>query len=452
MSEQNSPTKKQSDDLLLRHLDITRPEQVSARIEGMEPAALAQLLSTLPLRERERLWVLIPEELQSKVLRLVQQEVRTSLLHTMQPGKVAKVASKLDGDDAADLLQELPEDLADTVLSAMDEQHRRRLGSLLSYPPDSAGGLMDTRIVPLRSEINLRVVQEYLLRLGDLPSGTDRLMVVNRADYFLGTLELSKILTLPSTIRVSDCMDTETKAFNAGMPASEVARRFAQQDLVSAPVVDQSGRLVGRITVDDVLDLIQEQADQRLLKMAGLRRGEDIFSSVLHNAKRRMLWLGLNLLTAFLASWVIGRFEDTIQQLVALAVLMPVVASMGGIAGSQTLAIVIRTLAVGQLGYTHAIQLVRNELLVGLLNGMLWAVLVAVIAGLWFQHYWLGVIFGIAMLVNLSVAALSGTIIPLLLHRMGIDPALAGGVILTTVTDVIGFMTFLGLGSIFLVG
>jgi magnesium transporter len=368
----------------------------------------------------------------------------------MHPKEVAEATKDLDTDDAADILQDLPEDVVASVLDSMDAQNRERVASILSYPEDDAGGLMNIDVVPIRADVSLDVVSRYLRQLGELPEQTDNLMVVDRENLYLGVLPLADILTKKPDTSVGENMIKET-GITADTPAQEVARIFEQRDWFSAGVVDEQGTLLGRITVDDVVDVIQDEAEQTVRSMAGLG-DDDMFAPVLTSAKRRSVWLGINLLTAFLASWVIGRFSGTIEQLVALAVLMPIVASMGGVAGSQTLTIAIRGIALGQISKSNSRTLLIKEIAVGIFNGFIWAVVVAVIAGMWFDNTSLGLIIGLAMIINLVIAAFAGALIPMTLKRFGVDPAIAGGVLLTTVTDVVGFMTFLGLATLFLVG
>lgn len=435
------------------HLALERGEDGRAvdLLFGLSSAEVASLLEGLPGPERGRLWRKIPEKSHGAILADLADPVRSSLLRRMAPEKVAEATKSLDIDDAVDILQDLPgPEEIEHVLRSMDVQNRRRLSSMLSYEEDQAGGLMDTDVVPVRAEVTLDVVARYLRSLGSLPEGTDSLMVVDREGHFLGTLSLRRVLTGDAQLTVGECMHSRHEAIPATLPAAEVSNLFAREDLVSAPVVDDQGRLLGRITVDDVVDVIRDQAERRMLHMVGLMQEEDTFSPVWGSAGRRAVWLGINLVTAFLAAWVIGHFEGTIRQVVALAILMPVVASMGGIAGSQTLTIVVRGLALGQLARANVKPLFLKELAIGTLNGLGWAAVVAVVGATWFDSPWLGAVFGAAMLVNLVVAALAGVGIPLGLRAMGIDPALAGGVLLTTVTDVIGFVSFLGLGALIL--
>ncbi len=424
-------------------------DQVRDLLAEMHPSEIADFLESLPGKARETIWGLINLDMSGDVLSHLQDAVRTELLEQMHPQEVAAATRDLDGDDIADIIQDLPEDVQDSVLLSMDEQNRQRLASLLSYPEDSAGGLMNTDVIPVRADVTLDVVIRYLRRVENVPEKTDTLMVVDRESKYLGTLSVIHLLIGDPTNSVGELMK-EGVGITADMPANEVAKVFEQRDLLSAAVVSADGMLLGRITVDDVVDVIQGEAEQTVRSMAGLG-DDDMFAPIFTSAKRRAVWLGINLATAFLGAWVIGRFEDTIQQLVALAVLMPVVAGMGGVAGSQTLTIATRGIALGQLGRGNTKALMYKEVAVGLINGITWALIVSLVVIFWFDDVSLGLVIGTAMIVNLVVAALAGATIPLGLKRYGIDPAIAGGVLLTTVTDVVGFMTFLGLATLFLV-
>ena len=354
----------------------------------------------------------------------------------------------LEFDDLADLLQELPEQVTQQVLAELDEQNRERLQAILSYPEDTAGGLMNTDVITVRPEITLGVVQRFLRFRGDIPDTTDNLLVVNRKNQFIGILPLTRILTFDNGTTVREAMITDIEPIPADMSDTEVAKIFERHDLVSSPVVDGEGVLVGRITIDDVVDVILEEADHSLLSMAGLDEDEDTFGSVFHTLRHRAVWLGINLLTALAASAVIALFQNTIDKVVALAVLMPIVASMGGIAGSQTLTLVIRAMALGQVKADNSRYLLMKELSVGALNGLIWASLIGVAAGLWFDDVRIGAVLAAAMVINLVIAGGAGAMLPMLLKRAGIDPALAGGVVLTTITDVVGFFAFLGLATV----
>lgn len=424
--------------------------KVRRLVHNLHPAEIGDLLESLPQEPRVILWELVDPEDRGEVLLHVNDEVRSGLIKEMEPGELVAMTEGLDTDDLADLLADLPGTVIQEVLRAMDMQNRHRLEAVLSYPEDTAGGLMNIDTITVRADVSLDVVLRYLRLRGTIPDLTDSLMVVNRYDKYLGLLPLTTLLTNDPEMTVAEVMDREIEGISAGLADTEVAKLFQDRDLISAPVVDDSGKLLGRITIDDVVDVIRDEADHSLLSMAGLDEEDDIFAPVVPSATRRALWLGINLVTAFLASWVIGLFEGTLEKVVALAVLMPIVASMGGIAGSQTLTLVIRGLALGKVGRSNARWLMLKELAVGSLNGVLWAVVVAVIATAWFQSTDIGLIIGAAIVVNLICAALAGFSIPILLQRFGIDPALAGSVLLTTVTDVVGFMAFLGLGSLFL--
>jgi magnesium transporter len=442
-------TDPEINELIIQALEDGDLERARSQLKALHPSEIADVLESLPGKERESIWDLLEPGSEGDVLSHAQDAVRAGLLENMEPEQVAEATQDLESDDAADILQDLPEDIADTVLQSMDSQNRERLASILSYEEDTAGGLMNIDVVPVRADVSLEVVARYLKKLGALPDQTDMLMVVDRSNGYLGVLRLSDILTQKPELQVSDVM-IKDDGILASTPDDDVARLFEQRDLISAAVIDQNNILLGRITVDDVVDVIQENAEEAVLNMAGLGE-DDMFAPVFSSTRRRAIWLGINLFTAFLASWVIGRYEDTIQQLVALAVLMPIVASMGGIAGCQTLTLSVRGLAMGHISKKNSRALLRKEVSVGLLNGFIFAVIVAVLASLWFDNISLGIIIGAAMLINLIIAAFVGVFIPVTLNRLGIDPAIAGGVLLTTVTDVIGFVTFLGLATLFLV-
>jgi magnesium transporter len=425
--------------------------EASTLLQSLAPAEIAHLLESLPATQRELLWNLVDEERDGEILLLVTDEVRASLIRQMQPGELAAATENLDLDDLADLVQQMPSTVTSEVIDALDDQRRKRLETVLSFPEDTAGGLMNTDTVTVRPEVSLDVVLRYLRRLGEsVPRDTDKLFVVNRDDAYLGILQLSQLVTREPDDTVAEAMSLNMTPITAATPASEVARRFEAHDMLSAPVVGEDGKLLGRITIDDVVDIIREEGEHQFMGRAGLSEEEDMFAPVLTSTRRRALWLGINLATALLASWVIGQFEDTLAQVVALAVLMPIVASMGGIAGSQTLTLAIRGIALGQLGDQNARALLFKELAVATINSLIWAAVVAVIAGVWFSSAEIAALIAAALVINMLFAAIAGTLLPLLLERIGIDPALAGSVLLTTVTDVVGFLAFLGLGTLFL--
>ena len=448
LTEQN--TTQQRLETLNTALHSGTAEQVRQLLAGLHPAEIGDLLESLPHGPREILWELVDADDQGEALVAVNEEVRAGLIEGMETSKLVAIAGGLDTDDLADVLQDMPGAVIHELLRSMDKQNRHRLEAVLSFPEDSAGGLMDLDIVTVRGNVSLDVVLRYLRLRGEIPDLTDSLMVVDRFDHYQGVLPLATLLTSDPDSAVSAVMDHDVEGIQANMQDADVARLFEDRDLVSAPVIDENGKLLGRITIDDVVDVIRDEADRSLMSMAGLDEDDDIFAPATTSAQRRAVWLGINLGTAFLASWVIGLYEATLQQVVALAVLMPIVASMGGIAGSQTLTIMIRGLALGQVCPTNARTLMIKEVLVSIMNVLMWAIVVALIASVWFQNIKIGAIIAAALVINLICAAVAGFSIPLALKRVGVDPALAGTVLLTTVTDVVGFMAFLGLGTWYL--
>ena len=437
-------------ELVTQALDSGDAGEVRELLDTLHSGEIADLIESVPHGPREQLWELVDPEDHGETLVQVNDEVRAGLIDEMESDALVAATEGLDADDLADLIKDLPGGVIQEVLGAMDQQNRDRLISVLHYPEDSAGGLMNVDVVTVRADVTLDAVLRYLRLHIDIPETTDSLFVVDRDDMFKGVLPLRVLLTNDPDLTVAEVMDTDVAAIPAAMPDAEVAKMFETHDLVSAPVLNEDGKLIGRITIDDVVDVIREDADHSLLSLAGLDEEDDTFAPVIKSARRRAVWLGINLCTAFLASWVIGLFQATIEQVVALAVLMPIVASMGGIAGSQTLIIVIRGLALGQIGVSNARWLMYKEIAVSALNGLAWALVVAVISAVWFRNANIGYIIGAALMINLLCAAIAGMSIPFLLTRMKIDPAHAGTVILTTVTDVVGFMVFLGLGTLFL--
>jgi len=416
--------------------------------KGLAPSDIAHLIESTPPRERAVIWRLIEPDLRGEVLQYLSEDIQAYFLSKLNTQEVVSVTEDLDTDDVADILQRLPDTVIQEVLESMDTQDRLRVEAVLSYPEDTAGGLMNTDTITIRPDITIDVVLRYLRRHRSLPEMTDSLLVVSRKDELIGILPITKMLVSNPNATVREVMETDMTHIDVTMSDTEVAKLFERQDLVSAPVVNVDGYLLGRITIDDVVDVIREDAEHSLMSMAGLDEEEDTFAPVKQTAKRRAVWLGINLLTAFIAAGVIGMFENTIQQVVALAVLMPIVASMGGIAGSQTLTLVIRAMAVGQISRTNLSWLMNREFIVSVINGLLWAVVVASASILWFQDIIIGAVIAAAMLINLVVAAIVGTALPIFLKARNIDPALAGGVILTTITDVVGFVSFLGLATL----
>lgn len=450
MPSQFSPTNTQ--DKLHNANEVIESGSVQqiARVvnKGLNASDIAHLIESSPPRERALIWRLLKDDLKGEVLQDLGEDVQAHFLSKLNAQEVVNFTEDLDTDDLADILQQLPETISAEVLDSMDTQDRHRVEKVLSYDEDTAGGLMNTDTVTIRADIAIDVVMRYLRRHRSLPEMTDKLLVVSRKNELVGTLPINKLLVSSQSATVREVMETDTITIDVNLKDSDVANLFERRDLVSAPVINEAGILLGRITIDDVVDVIREDADHSLMSMAGLDEEEDTFAPVSLTAKRRAVWLGINLITAFIASSVIGVFKDTIEQVVALAVLMPIVASMGGVAGSQTLTLVIRAMAVGQISRSNLSWLLNREFLVALINGMLWALVVAVAAVIWFNDLTIGLVIAAAMIINLVVAAISGTALPIYLKSRNIDPALAGSVILTTITDVVGFLSFLGLATL----
>ncbi len=419
-------------------------------VRTLYPAEAAHILEALDPELRARLWAVIPPSVIGEVLVALNVEVASSLLKITDRKDLIAATESLGAEGMVDLLHVLPEPLLSQVMESIGVHNRNRFEKALGYDEHTAGAVMSDDVLAIRADVTLDVVIRYLRLRGNMPTASDSLVVVDRNDHYQGLLPLNQLLTHDPHTKVEAVMDARAAGIAYRMSSRDVASLFERRKLLSAAVLADDGRVLGRITIDDVVGLIRDEANHSLMSMAGLSEEQDMFAPVFSSAKRRALWLGVNLLTAFLAASVIDLFENAIQQIVALAVLMPIVASMGGIAGSQTLTLVVRGLALRQVSSKNAVSLLFKEVSVGLLNGMVWAVVVAVVAGLWFHNSHIGILLGVAMLINLVCAALSGVLIPVLLDKIGVDPALAGGVLLTTVTDVVGFMTFLGLATLFL--
>ncbi|MFO7286089.1 MAG: magnesium transporter [Gammaproteobacteria bacterium] len=428
-------------------LDTGALREVRTMLAALTPGEIAELLESLPLPQRLIAWQLVDPDDDGDVLVELNEEVRSSLIREMNIEELVAAAATLDVDDLADLVAELPEALKQQIVRSLETSDRLRLQAVLSYHEDSAGGLMNTDTVTVRNDVTVEVVLRYLRMRRELPPGTDALFVVDRGGRYQGVLYLTKLLTAEPERRVAELMNADVPAIDADTPAAEVARMFQNFDFVSAPVTDANGKLIGRITVDDVLDVVRAEAGRSVLSLAGLDQDDDMFAPVARSASRRAVWLGVNVATAFLAAWVAGLFEATLEEVVMLAVLMPIVPSMGGVAGTQTMVLIIRALALGQIDKSNARWLLRRELGVALLNGLWWAVFVGLLAGLWFDTWMISVVIAAALVINLLCGAATGFGIPLLLRAIGIDPAIAGGVMLIMMTDVIGLVAFLGLGT-----
>ena len=412
---------------------------------------MADLIESSPPKARAMLWNLIDVDHRGEILDALSDEIANQFAQEMEPEQLADALSGLDTDDLADILGDLPDQLSDRVLRSMDAQDQLRVKQALSYPEDQAGGLMNTDTVTVRPDVSVDVVLRYLRMRGELPDNTNNLYVVNRDDVLLGVVAIQNLVTSSPDDLIIEVMEERADRISVDTPDNEVAQIFEKYDLLSAPVVNTEGKLLGRITIDDVVDVIIEEAENSMMNLGRLNEDEDAFAPILVSTKRRALWLGINLITALIAATVSNYFEGVLEKLATIAILMTIVPSMGGIAGTQTLTLMIRAIAMGQIGESNTRWLIFKELSVGVLNGMMWAIVIAALVGFWKQDVQLGLIIAFAMMVNLTAAGLAGVGIPLILKRFNIDPALAGGVILTTVTDVVGLIAFLGLATFLLV-
>jgi len=424
--------------------------ELQRKLDELHPADVAYILEALPLDERQIVWDLVKAERDGEILVEVSDSVRESLIQSMDKAELLAAAESLDTDEIADIAPDLPRDVIQELLTTLDVQKRTLLQSALAYPEDTVGALMDFEMVTIRADVTLEVALRYLRRLGELPDQLDKLFVVDRDDAIIGVLPLKRLLTTDPEASVAAVMVEDFVKFHPEDEAHEAAQAFERYDLVMAPVVDAAGRLIGRLTVDAVVDYIRESADADMLSMAGLKEEEDLFSSVWRSAKNRWTWLAVNLVTAFIASRVIGAFEGSIEKLAALAALMPIIAGIGGNSGNQTIALIIRALALGQITHANARRLVVKELGIALLNGLVWGSAVGAFAWLLYDNTALGGVMALAMLLNLLVAALAGIFIPMTLEKMKRDPAIGSSVLLTFTTDSMGFFIFLGLATVLL--
>lgn len=424
--------------------------QARRQLHNLPAWDVALLLESSPPKSRAIIWQLVDADEHGDILEELSEEVQKSVIRQMAPEKLAAATEGMDTDDLAYVLRGLPEQVYQEVLKSMDEQDRHRAEQALSYAEETAGSMMNTDTITLRPDVTIDVVLRYLRLKGELPEATDKLYVVDRDDKFIGEIGISRLLTVDPSKLVSDVMAPDVQGIPVGMDEVEVAKLFERQDWISAPVIDDDNRLLGRITIDDVVDIIREDAQHSMLSMAGLDDDEDTFAPVLKSTRRRSVWLGVNLVTALLAAAVSSMFEDILAQMAILAILNTIVPSMGGIAGSQTLTLVIRGMALGHVGASNQRWLIGKELAIGALNGVIWAVIIAGVVAIWKQDLMIGGIIAFAMTANLLAAGLAGVTVPLILKRFNIDPALAGGVILTTVTDVVGIFAFLGTATLML--
>ena len=443
---------------LISDLERDQITSIQQTLTSLHPSEIARLLESLTPGKRKIIWQLVDQDDEGDVLKELVEDVRQNLIGEMDATELIAATQDMELDDLADLLVDLPETVTEQVITALDRQDQIRLESVMSYDEDTAGGLTNPRIISVRRGITIEVLMRYLKRLNKLPEHTNYIYIVNRNDEYLGALKLVDLFLEDKNKPIETIMDESVKAMLADVDVKQVAIDFQNLDLISMPVIDEKNRLLGQITVDDVVDVIQDQVNSEIFNMAGLDDEDDIFAPVILSTKRRAVWLGMNLITAFVVAGAIGLFQEILQQIVILAVLMPIVASMGGVAGNQTLILVIRGIAMGKIQRSNARKLLVKEGSVALLNGFIWSIVVSVLTVVLFldadfQNYWkIGIIVGAAMLLNIFASAIAGVAIPFLLKKMGIDPALAGGVLMITLTDVLGFVTFLGLATLFLLG
>jgi len=437
-------------DTIIPALKAGENDAVIAELMVLQPGEIAALLEALSPVLRQALWEIIPTEIEGDILTHLREQVRASIINKMDDEAMIAAANVMHADELAHVIEELPDKLTETIIESLDKDHRQRLEVSMAYDEHTAGRIMGTDVISVRTDITLATVLRYLRRHPKLPPHTDNLMVTDEVGRYLGTISIADAVTGRPTATVGETMNDLGDSVTTNATEQQVAQLFERRDLISLAVIDEQGILKGRITVDEALYIIRAQADHALLARAGLKEEEDLFAPILPSAQRRGLWLGINLITVFMAAWVIGRFEEALDKIVALAVLMPIVASMGGIAGSQTLTLTIRGLSLGHVTSSNLRWLSNKELAIGLLNGLAWSIVVAVMTYLWFGDMGIAIIIAVAMVLNLIAASASGVAIPVVLTRMGIDPALSGAVVLTTVTDIVGFLSFLGLATLFL--
>lgn len=424
--------------------------EVQARMEQLHPADLAYVLEGLPLEDRIFVWRLVRSDRDGETLLEVSDSVRDTLLADMDNAEIVAATQNLDADEIADLAHDLSREVVQDIIEAQDAEDRAELQAALSYPEGTVGALMDFEVVSIREDVTCEVALRYLRRFDELPHQTDAVFVVDRADHLKGALPLNRLLVTDPDVEVAGLYDRDVNTFAPEDDSDEAAEAFDRYDLVCAPVLDAQGRLIGRITVDTVLEYVRDRQEQQDLGKVGLREEEDLFSSVWASAKNRGPWLALNLCTAFVASRVVGAFEGSIEKLAALAALMPIVAGIGGNSGNQTTTLIVRSLALGHVSASNARRLLIKELGISTLNGVIWGGVLGILTYLLYCNVALGGVMALAMLLNLVVAALAGIFIPLSMERFGRDPAIGSSVFLTFVTDSMGFFIFLGMATIFL--
>ena len=419
-------------------------------LDELHPADIAHLLEALPLELRMRVWQKVRADRDGEILLEVSDAVRETLIADMDAPEILAALEPLDSDELADLIDDLPRDMLPELMASLDAQQRQEVQAALSYDDDEVGALMDFEMVTIREDVTLEVVLRYLRRFDELPEHTDKLFIVNEDNVLTGVLPLQWLLLNQPEELVGSVMARDVNYFHPTDDAYETAKAFERYDLISAPVVDEGNRLIGRLTIDVMVDQIREESEAEIYERAGLREGEDIFASVWSSLRNRWSWLAINLCTAFIASRVIGLFEDTIVQLVALATLMPIIAGIGGNSGNQTITMIVRAYALGTVGVSSAVRLWRKEIAVALINGLIWGGVIGIVVWVLYHNFALSLVMVVAMTLNLLLAAVCGVGIPMMMARLGRDPALGSSVLITAMTDSGGFFIFLGLASVFL--
>jgi magnesium transporter len=434
--------------LLDNSADLTTDE-VRSLLNRLSSSEIAHALESSPPKQRKLFFSLLETNEEGDVLADLGEEIQQELVSNISNEELAEAVKELEPDETVDILQNLPADRMNTILSKMSLRDRKRIEIGLNYPENTAGGLLNTDVISVRPSHSIEVVINYLRDQKELPDNTDKIFVVNKEDEYIGELAIGKIIISKPSLTVREVMDTSANPIYVSQDDKEVATIFERNDIISSAVINESGKLIGRITIDDVLDVIREDADQNFLGMAGV--AEDTFAPPGRAARSRVFWLSMNLLTAFIASMTINIFKDVLDQIVYLAILMPIVASMGGVAATQTLTIVLRGLTLEQINSSNLQWLFKRELAVSILNGFVLSILVGLVTFFWFNEILLSLLISLALVINLVSSVIAGVFVPLILRSLNQDPAIAGSVVVTTVTDVIGFLSFLGLATIFLI-
>ena len=424
-------------------------DEIRSLLKKLSSSEIAHALESSPPKQRKLFFSLLETNEEGDVLVDLGEEIQQELVSNISNEELAEAVKELEPDETVDILQNLPEDRMNTILSKMSYRDRKRIEIGLTYPENTAGGLLNTDVISVRPSHSIEVVINYLRDQKELPDNTDKIFVVNKEDEYIGEIAISKIITCKPNLTVREIMSTSSNPILVSQDDKEVATIFERNDIISSAVIDESGKLIGRITIDDVLDVIREDADQNFLGMAGV--AEDTFAPPGRAARSRVFWLSMNLLTAFIASMTINIFKDVLDQIVYLAILMPIVASMGGVAATQTLTIVLRGLTLEQINSSNLRWLFKRELAVSILNGLVLSILVGLVTYFWFHEITLALLISFALIINLVSSVIAGVFVPIILRRLNQDPAISGSVVVTTVTDVIGFLSFLGLATVFLI-